>query len=96
MLKNIIDPYGRKELFTERYFSGSHTYWFNALSNSKGSLYIVLSQSTKNEDGYDTVKFRIFLDEMLEFQRILQKSINRILEIDETPETEVLAMKEVF
>lgn len=65
----------RKLLFTEKYFSGSHYYFFELKEAKNGSKYIVLVQRKKIGDEFVGVKIRIFEDEMLEIERILHKLI---------------------
>lgn len=69
----------RKILHTERVSTGTHHYFFEVKEASNGSRYLVLSQRRKVGDAFEGVKMRIFQDELLEFQRILQKVIRLAL-----------------
>lgn len=69
----------RKLLLKDRYFSGSHNYFFELKEASNGSKYIVIDQRKKIGDEFVGAKIRLFEDEMLEFQRVLNKMIDNAL-----------------
>ncbi len=73
----------RKTLFKDRYFSGTHNYFFELKVANNGSKYIVIDQRRKVGDRFEGVKMRIFEDEMLEFQRVLGKMINASIKYQE-------------
>jgi len=66
----------RQTLLQERYFSGTHNYFFEVKVANNGSKYIIVTQRKKVGDKYVGVKMRIFEDELLEFQRVLNKLIH--------------------
>jgi len=66
----------RTTLLNERLSTTSHHYFFEVKIAKNGHKYIVFTQRKKVGDQFIGVKIRIFEDEMLEFQRILQKSIH--------------------
>ncbi|NIP23720.1 MAG: hypothetical protein GWO38_07840 [Phycisphaerae bacterium] len=70
----------RETLLKERYFSGTHNYFFEVKVANNGSKYIVMAQRKKVGDKFVGVKMRIFEDEMLEFQRVLNKLIRFALD----------------
>ncbi|MGK7941869.1 MAG: hypothetical protein AB4062_17300 [Crocosphaera sp.] len=70
----------RKIFLKERYSSGSHHYFFEVKEAKNGSKYIVIAQRKKVGDEFIGIKFRLFEDEMLEFERILHKLIDFSLE----------------
>ena len=65
----------RKTLRKERVATGTHNYFIEVKEASNGSRYLVIDQRRKVGDTYESAKMRIFEDELLEFQRILQKMI---------------------
>jgi hypothetical protein len=73
--KGPITPIERKVLHKERVFTGTHNYFFEVKEASNSSKYLVIDQRRKVGDNYESAKMRIFEDELLEFQRILQKMI---------------------
>lgn len=74
----------RLTLLKERYFTGTHNYFFEVKVANNGSKYIVLEQRKKVGDKFVGVKMRIFEDELLEFQRILDKLIHFALHDEQT------------
>lgn len=66
----------RTVLLKERCFTTSHHYFFEVKVARNDSKYIVIDQRRKVGDQYVGEKMRLFEDEMLEFQRILQKTIH--------------------
>jgi hypothetical protein len=77
--KEPITPIERKVLHKERVFTGTHNYFFEVKEASNSSKYLVIDQRRKVGDNYESAKMRIFEDELLEFQRILQKMIRLAL-----------------
>ena len=73
----------REELITQRVSTGSHTYWMTVKRANSDSLYLVISQSRKVNGGYEKTTMRIFIDEMLEFRRVLKKVIDFAIEEDD-------------
>jgi hypothetical protein len=69
----------RKTLHKERASTGTHNYFFEVKEANNGSKYIVIDQARRVQTGFESVKMRIFEDEVLEFQRILQKMIRAVL-----------------
>ncbi|MDJ0598091.1 MAG: hypothetical protein QNJ37_04535 [Crocosphaera sp.] len=55
----------RKLFLKERYFSGSHNYFFELKEAKNGSKYIVIDQRKKVGDKFIGSKLRLFEDEML-------------------------------
>lgn len=72
-------PIEREMLHKERASTGTHTYFLEVRVAKSGSKYLAIDQRRKVGDTYESVKMRIFEDEMLEFQRILQKMIRLAL-----------------
>ncbi|MDM8525979.1 hypothetical protein QUF80_21605 [Desulfococcaceae bacterium HSG8] len=66
----------RKILCKERYSTTSHHYFFELKEAKNGSKYIVIDQRKKVGSEFVSSKIRLFADEMLEFQRILNKFIH--------------------
>jgi len=66
----------RKLLCKERYSTTSHHYFFELKEAKNGSKYIVIDQRKKIGNEFVGTKMRLFADEMLEFQRILNKFIH--------------------
>ena len=69
----------RPTIFKERYFTTTHNYFFDVKIANNGSKYIVIDQKSKkrNKDGkWESVKLRIFEDELLEFQRVFGKMVD--------------------
>lgn len=69
----------RPTIFKERYFNGTHNYFFEVKVAHNGSKYIVLDQKKKSKGdpkNWETVKLRIFEDELLEFQRVFGKMVD--------------------
>ncbi|MGI0483610.1 hypothetical protein ACN4EE_22865 [Geminocystis sp. CENA526] len=60
----------RKLLKKERYFTGSHHYFFEVKEAKNGSKYIIIDQRKKVGDEFIGAKIRVFEDEMSEFLRI--------------------------
>lgn len=79
----------RKTFLKERYSSGSHHYFFELKEAKNGSKYIVIAQRKKVGDEFVGIKFRLFEDEMLEFERILHKMIDISLHNDQSQEPTV-------
>jgi hypothetical protein len=77
--KKASNPLERKMLHKERATTGTHTFFIEVRVAKSGSKYLVIDQRQKVGDTYESVKMRIFEDEMLEFQRILQKVIRLAL-----------------
>lgn len=73
------DEKERKVLFKDRVSTGTHNYFFDVKEATNGSKYLVIGQKRKNGTEFESVKMRIFEDELLEFQRILQKLIRLTL-----------------
>jgi len=65
----------RKLLCKERYSTTSHHYFFELKEAKNGSKYIIIDQRKKIGNEFVGAKIRLFADEMLEFQRILNKLI---------------------
>ncbi len=82
--KEPSSPIERKTLHKERMFTTTHHYFFDVKEASNGSKYIVIDQRRKVGEVYEGVKMRIFEDELLEFQRVLQKVIRIALSEEET------------
>lgn len=78
-------PMERTTLRKERFSSGTHTYFFELKETLHGSKYVVIDQRKKVGDGFESAKVRIFEDELLEFQRVLNKLIRLGLAEDNTP-----------
>jgi len=74
----------RKVLLKERISTGTHNYFLEVKVANNGSKYLVIDQTRKIGTEFDSVKMRIFEDELLEFQRILQKLIRVTLRDDVT------------
>lgn len=70
----------RKVLKKERFSSSSHTYFFEVKETTSGSNYVVIDQRRKVGEEFESSKLRIFEDELLEFNRVLQKMIHAALE----------------
>lgn len=70
----------RKVLKKERFSSSSHTYFFEVKETTSGSNYVIIDQRRKVGEGFESTKLRIFEDELLEFNRVLQKMIHTALE----------------
>ena len=70
----------RKLLCKERYSTTSHHYFFELKEAKNGSKYIVIDQRKKIGSEFVGAKIRLFADEMLEFQRILNKLIQLVIE----------------
>lgn len=69
----------RPTIFKERYFTTTHNYFFEVKIANNGSKYIVLNQKNKKpnrEGNWESVKLRIFEDELLEFQRVFGKMVD--------------------
>jgi len=66
----------RPLLCKERYSTTSHHYFFELKEAKNGSKYIVIDQRRKIGNEFVGTKMRLFADEMLEFQRILNKLIH--------------------
>ena len=64
----------RPTLDSERLSVGSHHYFFELKSAHNNSKYLVISHRRQVEGKYVGQKLRVFEDEMLEFQRQLQKT----------------------
>lgn len=77
----------RKTFLKERYSSGSHHYFFELKEAKNGSKYIVIAQRKKVGDEFIGIKFRLFEDEMLEFERILHKMIDMSLHDNQLEKT---------
>jgi hypothetical protein len=73
--KESFSSIERKVLHKERMFTSTHHYFWEVKEASNGSKYLVIDQRRKVGDIYESAKMRIFEDELLEFQRILQKMI---------------------
>ena len=73
----------RKVLLKERVSTGTHNYFLEVKEASNGSRYLVIDQRRKVGDAFESTKMRIFEDELLEFQRVLQKMIRATLSEDE-------------
>lgn len=86
MTENWFSSEKRNLLLTERYFSGSHNYFFEVKEAKNSSKYIIIDQRKKLENEFISTKMRIFENEMLEFQRILNKLIN--FSLNDTPVNE--------
>ncbi len=86
MTENWFSSEKRNLLLTERYFSGSHHYFFEVKEAKNSSKYIIIDQRKKLQNEFISTKMRIFENEMLEFQRILNKLIN--FSLNDTPVTE--------
>jgi hypothetical protein len=65
----------RKTFCKERYSTTSHHYFFELKEAKNGSKYIVIDQRKKVGSEFVGAKIRIFADEMLGFQRVLDKLI---------------------
>jgi len=65
----------RETIREEKVTTVSSTYWLDLKRANNGSLYLVVSQSKKVNDSYEQIKIRIFMDEMLEFNRVLSKLV---------------------
>lgn len=65
----------RATLFKERMFSGTHHCFFEVKVANNGSKHIVLEQRRKVGEEFVGTKMRIFEDELLEFQRVLDRMI---------------------
>jgi hypothetical protein len=63
----------REIIYKERYSTSTHHYFFEVKVAQNGTKYIVVDQRKKVGDDYVSAKMRIFEDELLEFQRVLQK-----------------------
>lgn len=79
-MTDSFPPMERKTLHKERYFSSTHHYFFEVKEASNGTKYIVIDQKRKVGDAYVGAKLRIFEDELLEFQRVLQKMVRLALD----------------
>jgi len=66
----------RPLLCKERYSTTSHHYFFELKEAKNGSKYIVIEQRRKIGNEFVGTKMRLFDNEMLEFQRILNKLIH--------------------
>ncbi len=69
----------RPTIFKERYFTTTHNYFFEVKIANNGSKYIVIDQKGKKRDrngNWESVKLRIFEDELLEFQRVFGKMVD--------------------
>ncbi len=75
----------RETVLEEKFTTSSSTYWMNLKKANNGALYIVVSQSKKTNGRYEQSKMRIFLNEMLEFDRILNKLVTRAVSEDKKP-----------
>ncbi len=84
----------RRLLHKERMFTTTHHYFWEVKEASNGSKYLVIDQRRKVGDTYESAKMRIFEDELLEFQRVLQKMI-RIALSDEEPTGMVASSSQV-
>ncbi len=73
--KNWYSNEIRPLLCKERYSTTSHHYFFELKEAKNGSKYIVIDQRKKIGNEFVGTKLRLFADEMLEFQRILNKLI---------------------
>lgn len=65
----------RKTFCTDRYSTTSHHYFFELKEAKNGSKYIVISQRKKVGNEFIGTKMRIFADEMLGFQSLLDKFV---------------------
>jgi hypothetical protein len=74
----------RETIYKERYSTSTHHYFFEVKVAQNGTKYIVVDQRKKVGDDYVSAKMRIFEDELLEFQRVLQK-LARFALNDELP-----------
>jgi hypothetical protein len=66
----------RQTLYKERVSTGTHHYFIEVKLAHNGSKYLVIDQRKKVGAKYESTKLRIFEDEMLEFQRVLGKTIH--------------------
>ena len=77
-------PIITKELCKDRVSTTTHNYFFEVKEASNGSRYVVIDQIRKQGDRKgEKAKIRIFQDELLEFQRVLQKMIRFALNEDQ-------------
>jgi len=65
----------RETIREEKVTTGSSTYWMELKKANNGALYLIISQSKKVNDNYEKIKIRIFMNEMLEFNRVLNKLV---------------------
>ena len=75
-MNNVNENEFREELVTQKVTTGSHTYWMTVKRANNDSLYLVLTQSRKVNGGFEKTTMRIFINEMLEFRRVLRKMID--------------------
>jgi hypothetical protein len=85
MNQHKATPIERKTLRKERFSSGTHTYFLELKETLHGSKYVVIDQRRKVGEEYESAKIRIFEDELLEFQRVLDKLIRTGLTEDPYP-----------
>lgn len=82
-MSNEFDNEIRETLRKEKVTTGSSTYWMDLKKANNGTLYLVISQSKKVNDNYEQIKIRIFMNEMLEFSRVLNKLVTCAVHEDE-------------
>lgn len=81
----------RQLLHKERIATGTHNYFIEAKVANNGSKYLVIDQRKKVGGKYESVKMRIFEDEVLEFQRILGKMIRIVINDNSISDTSAIA-----
>jgi hypothetical protein len=80
----------RKLLKKERYFTGSHNYFFEVKEAKNGSKYIIIDQRKKVGEEFIGSKIRVFEDEMLEFLRIFDDLVHFALNYQSTQITHII------
>ncbi|WP_330203036.1 hypothetical protein [Cyanobacterium sp. Dongsha4] len=83
----------RKLLKKERYFTGSHHYFFEVKEAKNGSKYIIIDQRKKIGDEFIGSKIRVFEDEMSEFLRIFDDLVSFSLNEKRITNTHIIENK---
>lgn len=73
-------PGKRQELFSERVFAGSRTYFFDVKETAKGTKYLVISESKRTSQGsHEHTRVMVFEEHLEAFREGLEKTLKFIL-----------------
>lgn len=77
------------EIYNDKITKGSRTYFFDIKKSEKGDLYLKISESKKNDSGFEHHRLIIFDEDLKDFVETLKKSLTKFKELKEPKQTDV-------
>jgi hypothetical protein len=77
-----------KDLYSDKLTKGRRTYFFDISKSEKSDLYLKVSESKKNESGFEHHRLIVFEEDIKDFSEAFQKALTKFTELKEPKQTD--------